>query len=130
MIALDTTAIIDIFKGDEDIKKLLLKLKEELITTLINYQEIMFGLDLANSRYQEEEVYYDEFFQDTNILVHNLESAKKGAEIYWQLKHGGKTIERFDCMIAGILLTHGVYRIITRNIKHFENIKELEIISY
>jgi len=130
MIALDTTAVIDIFKGEIKIKNLLNKSQEQVVTTLINYQEIMFGLDLSNKVHKEEEKYYDEFFQDITVLSHEMEASKKGAEIFWKLRREGKNIGRFDCIIAGILLTNGVHKIITRNLKHFENIKELKVISY
>lgn len=39
-------------------------------------------------------------------------------------------IGRFDSMIAGILLANGVDKIITKNVKHFEKIKGLRVISY
>ncbi len=130
MIALDTTAIIDIFKGEEDIKKVLGGIKDEFVTTLINYQEILFGLDLNDQGYKREIGYYDDFFQEVNILLHDKETAKEASKIFWNLKKQGRSIGRFDCMIIGILLHNGVNKIITRNVKHFENIKELKIITY
>ena len=130
MIALDTTAIIDIFKGDIQLKKILDGIKEQLVTTLINHQEIMFGLDLMDPAYKKEEDYYDDFFQSITILSNDVESSKKGSEIFWELKRQGKIIGRFDCMIAGILLTKGVQKLITKNKKHFENIKGLKVLSY
>ena len=55
MIALDTTAIIDIFKGDKELHSLLKKVNEPLVSTLINYQEIVFGIDDKDSRYSGEQ---------------------------------------------------------------------------
>ncbi len=130
MIALDTTAIIDIFKGDLKLKNVIEGVNEEFVTTIINHQEIMFGLDLSDDDYKKEELYYNEFFQDVMIVSITVEASKKGSEIFWKLKHKGKDIGRFDCMIAGILLTHGINKIITRNKKHFGNIGQLEVISY
>ncbi len=129
MIALDTTAIIDIFKGDKELHSLLKKVNEPLVSTLINYQEIVFGIDDKDSRYLGEQGYYGRLFD--NLLVFSLtnRSAKKASEIFWFNKKKGKTTGRFDCMIAGILLTNDVSKIITRN-KHLSDIPELQVLEY
>ena len=129
MIALDTTAIIDIFKGDKKLHSLLNKLDEPLTSTLINYQEIVFGIDKQDSKYSWEQKYYDNLFD--NLLLFSLtnRSARKASEIFWLNKKKGKTIGRFDCMIAGILLTNDVSKIITRN-KHLNYISELQVLEY
>ena len=48
MIGLDTSAIIDIFKGDKSIKLILEKNREPLAATIMSYLELSFGLDLEN----------------------------------------------------------------------------------
>ncbi|MBU4069862.1 MAG: type II toxin-antitoxin system VapC family toxin [Nanoarchaeota archaeon] len=130
MIGLDTTAIIDIFKNDLKIIKLINSLDKTFASTIINHQEIMFGLDNENLQHLEEEKYYDDFFN--NIFVFSLEkpSSKKASKIFWELKKQGESSGRFDCMIAGILLSNGINTIITRNVKHFKKIKNLKVISY
>lgn len=130
MIGLDTTAIIDLFREDLNLKEILEKIDEPLVTTELNYIELVFGIDHENKRAQLEEEYYDEFFN--SILSFNItrQVSKKASQIFWNLKKIGRTIEQIDCVIAGILLTNGVQKIITRNKKHFENIKGLEVISY
>lgn len=129
MIALDTTAIIDIFKGDKGLLSLLKKVNEPITSTLINYQEIIFGIDDKDSKYSWEQGYYDRLFD--NLLMFSLteRSAKKASEIFWLNTKKGKTIGRFDCMIAGILLTNDVSKIITRN-KHLSDISELQVLEY
>ena len=64
MIGLDTSAIIDIFKGSENIKKFLESNREPLAATIISYLELYFGLDPINSKHSDEARYYDEFFED------------------------------------------------------------------
>ncbi len=130
MIGLDTSAIIDIFKGSESIKEILLTINEPLIVTEISYLELMFGLDLKNLKHKREEKYYDEFFQSFLTLNLNNKACKKASEIFYDLKKKGKDIEQFDCIIAGIFLSNGIDKIISRNIKHFSNIIGLRVIPY
>ncbi len=130
MIAIDSDSLINIFKDDEKLNELLKSLEDDFCSTIINYQELIFGLNWRNSREFEEEDYYDNLFN--NIILFNLDkkSCKKSREIMFDLKKIGKTIGEFDCMIAGILLSNGVNKLITRNVKHFENIPGLKVISY
>lgn len=130
MIALDTTAIVDFFKGDPKIMKLLENLDEPLSSTIINYQEIMFGLDLENPHHLEEEKYYDLFFNSIFTFHLDEESSKKATKIDWKLKKKGISSGRFDSIIAGIITKNGVNKIITRNVKHFDKIEGLKVISY
>lgn len=130
MIGIDTSAIIDIFKGSASIKEILLGINEPLIVTEISYLELMFGLDIKNLKYKKEEKYYDEFFQSFLTLNLNDKACKKASEIFWDLKKKGKAIEQFDCIIAGIFLSNGIDKIISKNIKHFSNIIGLKVVPY
>ncbi len=42
----------------------------------------------------------------------------------------GNLIDSNDILIAGIMLSNGIIKIITRNVNHFEKIESLEIINY
>jgi len=130
MIGLDTEAVIGFFRKDPELIKLLESLKEDLASTIINYQEIIFGLDSQNKNHLEEKDFFDSFFNDITFLNLDKESCNKANEIFWYLGKKGTMPGKFDCMIAGILLANGVNRIITRNKKHFENIPGLKVISY
>jgi len=130
MIGMDTTAFIDLFKKEEDLLDLLAKIEEKIVSTIINYQEIMFGLDLLGIEHKSEFDYYETLFSEINLISLSKRASQKSSEIFWDLKKKGKMIDDFDCIIAGILLTNGVNKIITRNVKHFENVKGLKVISY
>src|SRR3989344_7338861 len=130
MIGLDTSAIIDIFRGDEKIKKFLENNKEPLVVSIINYLELFFGLDIKYPKYLDEIKFYKGFFDDLYNFDLTKESCEITSEIFQELKRKGKLIEQFDCIIAAIFITNGVNKILTRNVKHFENIKELNVISY
>lgn len=130
MIGLDTSAIIDLFRNNPALIALLEQIDDTVVLNQISYLEIMFGLDFQSRNDRSEEEYYDSLFNLYKILPLDNISCKKAAKISLELKKLGRSIEQFDCMIAGILLSNGIKKILTRNRKHFENIKELEVISY
>ncbi|MEK6940845.1 MAG: type II toxin-antitoxin system VapC family toxin [Nanoarchaeota archaeon] len=130
MIGLDTSAIIDIFKGNEAIKKKLLGLKEPLTVTQLSYLELMFGIDFSNKNFENEIHYYDTFFNTFLNFQLTCEACKRASQVSTSLTKKGKSIGKFDCTIAGIFLANGVNQIITKNVKHFQNIPEIKIINY
>lgn len=128
MIGLDTTAMIDLFKGVESIKQVLKKNKEPLCATRITYLELMFGIDPG--RHKNEEAFYDAFYSTLYALELDTESCKKAGRLFQELKQKGKTIGEFDCVIASMFLSNGVKKIVTRNKKDFEKIPGLKVLSY
>ena len=130
MIGLDTTAIIDIFRGDAGIQDFLRKNREPISSTMLNYLELYFGIDNGSKNSKKEGDYYDEFFESIITFELKKDSCKKASEIMSYLKNRGTPIEGFDCAIAAIFLTNGVKKILTRNIKHFEKINGIEVLSY
>ena len=130
MIGLDTSSIIDFFRGDVSLKSLLDNIDEPLVVNQIVYLEAMFGFDLSNKKHKEEEEFYDDLFGSLVNLELDSSASKKSASIFWELKKQGEIIEAFDCTIVGIYLANGVNRIITKNVKHFNKIKGLKVMSY
>lgn len=133
MIGLDTSAVIDLFKKDASLIKLLEKINDsndKVALNQITYLELMFGLNFEDESSKREEEYYDSLFGSSIVIQLNNSSSKKAAKISLQLKKIGKTIEQSDCTIAAVFITNGINKILTRNKKHFENIKELEIVEY
>ena len=130
MIGLDTSAIIDLFKKDMSLIKFLESTDDKVTLNQISYLELMFGLDFENKKYFSEEEYYDSLFANSLVLELNNSSCKMAGKILMRLKKIGKMIEQSDCAIAGIYLSNGVNKILTKNAKHFENIKELKVITY
>ena len=130
MIGLDTSAIIDIFRGDEKIKQFLENNKEPLAATIMSYLEVFFGLDPKNPKHKEEGSYYGELFKTAYNLGLTKDACEEASKIFWSLKREGKSIEQFDCVIAAIFITNGINKILTRNSRHFDKIKGLEVLSY
>ena len=83
-----------------------------------------------NPKYEKEGVYYREFFKRVHVLPLTLESCEDASYLFWSLKKEGKEIEQFDCVIAAIFLNNGINKIITKNAKHFERIKKMQILKY
>lgn len=130
MIGLDTSAIIDLFRGEEKVGKFLESNQEPLAVTIMSYLELSFGLDPSNPKHREEGKYYDEFFKGLFDIGLTKDSCEEASKIFWNLKKEGKSIEQFDCVIAAMFLSQGVTQILTKNSRHFDNIKELKVLSY
>ena len=127
---MDSTAIIDFSDGNESLKKLLDGLKESLAVNYISYLEVIFGLNLVDENYKFEENFYDGLFESFSNLNLDIAACKEASRIRWDLKRKGQDIGAFDCAIAGIYLTNGINKIITRNVKHFGRIKGMKAIGY
>ena len=130
MIGLDTSAIIDIFKGEGRIRNFLENNKEPLASTIVNYMELFFGINPGDARHVAEGKYYDEFFKGLYSISLSNEACKEASKIFWALKKEGRIIEQLDCVIAACFLTNGITKILTRNPEHFERIKQLNVIRY
>ncbi len=130
MIGLDTCTIIDIFKGNEKAKEVLQSNQEPYVATMMSYLELFFGIDPENKKHTLEAEYYRDFFNKIQTLDLSGVACEQASKIFWTLKKQGKIIEEVDCAIAGILIANGITKIITRNAKHFEKIKQLSVISY
>lgn len=130
MIGLDTSAIIDIFKGNENIRQLLQNTKEPLAATIVSYLELFFGINPENTKHTAEGKYYTEFFKEIYSIDLDKESCEEASRIFWKLKKEGKTIDQSDCIIAALFLANGINKIITGNPKHFERIKQLTTLHY
>lgn len=130
MIGLDSSAIIDFFKGDEKLSILLRNIKDSLVANQIVYLELMFGIDSNNLVHLEEEKFYDAFFDSLIVFDLDRNAGKLSSRIFHELSKKGEKIGEFDCIIAGIYLSKGVDKIITKNAKHFEKVKGLKVLSY
>ena len=130
MIGIDTTALIDLYKEDDNLIKLLSSLTEPICTTVINSLEINFGLNPKRKDYEIEKEFYLRLINNLIVLDFNKECIDESSSIFFELSSKGILIGKFDCMIAGTLLSNGVDTVITKNKKHFERIKRLKVLSY
>ncbi len=135
MIILDTSACIDYLNGNPNLKKVIFEQENLVHLTSITIYEVNIGLErtkrkISETRYKELYKFWMEFISGMEIFSLGLKEAEKAAEIHDILESKGKMIDDNDILIAGIMLSNGINKIITKNIKHFELIQELEIIQY
>jgi predicted nucleic acid-binding protein len=64
------------------------------------------------------------------IFPLGYKEAKMAAEIYSSLETIGNLIDDNYILIAATMLSNGIVKIITKNVKHFEKIEGLEVIPY
>lgn len=135
MIILDTSACIDYLTGNEDIKEKISKQEDLIHITSITVYEINIGLErtkrkISNKRYKELYKIWTEFISSMEIFALGYKEAEIAAGIYDNLESQGQRIDDNDILIAGIMLSNGIKKILTKNVNHFERIKDIEIISY
>jgi len=135
MIVLDTTACIDYLNGNEKIKETLSTIEELLHITSITVYEINIGLErtkrkISSKRYNELYKIWTEFISGMEIFSLGFKEAEKAAEIYDSLESKGLRIDDNDILIIGIMVSNGIKKILTKNVKHFEKIQGIEIIEY
>lgn len=135
MIILDSTACIDYLEGDNDLKKLLDSFIDIIGITTISVYEIFIGLEKTKRKRSESR--YNDLMKNWNNLISNMQilslgikEAMRSAEIFDQLSSEGQLIEDNDILIAGIMRSYSINKIVTRNSRHFNRIKDIEVITY
>ena len=64
------------------------------------------------------------------ILPYDEKSAEASSLIESSLRKSGEMIGTADILIAGIMKANGVKSIITTNVKHFNKIEGIEVMTY
>ena len=128
MKVLDTTFLIDLLNGEKDTLKIA-KGSEQVLTTQINMYEVIRGIFLRNNP-ASELLKATEMFENIRVLQLDNSATIKAAEIFADLTKKGKMIADNDCITAGIALSNGVNKIITKNIEHFKRIKGIKVEIY
>jgi len=123
-ICVDTDIIIDYLKGNQykHILSALVK-KYNCVVTPITAFELYYGGFYTGAIKPVEDV-----LTIFDLLHWTKEASKESARIHAELTKKGKGIEMRDALIAGICISQKV-SIVTRNIKHFQRIKDLHAID-
>ena len=131
MVCLETTLLVDALRGKEDARRLLEKLddgSEAVTIASLSIVEFISGA-LLNPKIKDEKDKVIEFLSSFIVLNLDKEGAILAGDVEAELTKRGELIEIEDIMIAAIAI-HNKEKLITRNKKHFERIKGLEIESY
>jgi tRNA(fMet)-specific endonuclease VapC len=130
MIA-DTSFIIDIMNKDEGAEKKLhelIKKGETQKVTSLTIFELYSGVIRSKKSEQEKEKILNTL-KEQFILHLDESAAEKAGEIDGGLVKEGNRVGIIDTLIGGIVLTKKE-KVLTRNIKDFKKIKNLEVESY
>ena len=119
MIILDTSALIDLFRGGNEIRKMV---DGDAASTAISYHEIYVGI--KRNKAKAEERFFTRFFSGTKIFDLDRASAEKSSEIMSRLLALGISVNAFDVLIAGIAVANGAETLITRD-RDFESIAKV-----
>lgn len=127
MILLDTSFLIDLFRGVESTKELA---EEDSVTTTISYHEIMTGI--KRKRAPREEKYFTRFFSEIALVPFNVQAADCSSEISAKLSSIGRKLNALDILIAGIALANGISDIVTRDpdFSEIEKVSDLKVVDY
>lgn len=120
MIA-DTTFLIDLLNGREDAK--FFAKHNYVVTTAISIFELFQGLKESEKKVAQN------ILEELPVLSFDKQAAILSANILKELKNKGLEIDPEDCMIAAIVLINKSV-ILTKNVKHFQRIRGLQIKQY
>jgi len=129
MYCLDSDVIIAHFRGDFSIKERLnILLTEELFITPITLCELYRGAFLSGN-VEKNRLLVEKLLERVSILDFDMPACEIFGRIYGMLKQSGKLTQDSDLMTASICISNNV-TLITRNKKHFENIKNLRAVEW
>ncbi|MBT4446696.1 type II toxin-antitoxin system VapC family toxin [archaeon] len=128
MIA-DSTILIDFLRNKpEAVQKI--RNAAILYTTEINVFEILTGVFFAKENINQKKERANAMFSNMIVLPLNRKASNEAAKIAGALFKKGTPIESTDSLIAGIAITNGITKILTKNKKHFEKIPGIKVITY
>ncbi|MFB6246231.1 MAG: type II toxin-antitoxin system VapC family toxin [Candidatus Pacearchaeota archaeon] len=125
MIGADTSFLVDFFKGDKDAVDFMDKNKENLCIC----DNVVYEFLCGNLKESEIDTFLG-FVSQFKVFSFNRDAAVLSSKIFRGSKRKGVSVAHPDVMIAGIYLANNVDKIVTRNKKHFENIKDLKVLRY
>jgi predicted nucleic acid-binding protein len=123
MIVLDTSFLIDLFKGE---RRTLSIIDSDVATTIITYHEILSGI--KHKKAKKEEMFFRRFFSKIKILEFDLNAAERSSEIMADLLIAGRPVNTLDVLIAGIAIANGAEKIATRD-KDFMEISKVSLLE-
>ena len=136
MTCLDTTVLVDLLRAnqnqhhraaEERIKRLWAG-GEFLFTTRINVAEVLVGANRANDPAVEKSR-IDRLLQPIVILELDEESAEQFAVIKANAFQTGRLSGDADMLIAAIAQVNNC-SLLTRNLRHFQNVQGLKVEAY
>lgn len=110
MIVLDTSSLIDFFRGEEKAREFM---DDDVTTTVISYYEILSGIKHRKAR--KEEQFFRRFFSEIEVLDFDRKAAEEASDIMGRLLSLGTPVNSTDVLIAGIAAANGAEKIVSRD---------------
>jgi predicted nucleic acid-binding protein len=131
MICLDSSFLIDLLRNNKlAIEKVKELEDEEFAISSISFFEIMLGINLMKHNKEERRKQFNKLIDNLETLDMDIPSADLSSKISADLISEGKTIDQFDCLIAGSILSNNINEILTKDKEHFSRIENIKVISY
>ncbi len=129
MACLDTTFLIDLLRGKEEVSVLMDEFDKTESSIVIAAPTVMeLWLGAIREGKDVEKIRINEMLNSLEILPLDEQSAKEAAEIEAELLKSGQIIEIEDIMTAAIARIHGE-KVVTRD-QHFAQIPGLKVLKY
>ena len=125
MICLDTSILIDFFRKEKKENSLFFRLTQQyriFTVSVITDYEIFVGSN------QEQQEFWENFFSRIVVLPFDSASSQMAVQIFKDLKAKYKLIEIPDIFIAATAIQNNL-PLATTNLKHFDRIEGLELVS-
>lgn len=132
MICIDSTLLVDFLNNRPEAITIVKKfIDKDLSTTSVNIFETVFGIyKKGNSNNKKEVEHFENLMENLTVLYLDYKASVLAAQIANDLIKRGREVQSHDCLIAGIMLSNGCDRIITRDTDHFKRIKWIKVERY
>jgi predicted nucleic acid-binding protein len=125
LICLDTSVLIDYFRKTKKENSFLTALLDRYDRFAIS---VITEFEIYSGATDEQIEFWDTFFQQIQLLPLNTEAIQTAIILFKQLKAQNSLIDMPDLFIAATALSHQL-PLATLNVKHFERIKQLDLIK-
>jgi predicted nucleic acid-binding protein len=133
-VLLDSCTLIDLLRGKPNAIQTVEGLRKEgavLHLSTLNSYEVLCGVMALSKDRERNQQAFDLLAANLGLLMFDSQSARCAAEIWAQQRMKGKPLDGLDCLIVGCAVAQGIDAIVTRNKKHFENIRGIKkVIAY
>jgi tRNA(fMet)-specific endonuclease VapC len=125
MIILDSSVLIEVFRKKDKTDTLFYKLAHSNnsfgISAITHYE-----IGIGNQKVHHE--YWEQLSANLTVIPFNQACSNTAIEIYQNLLKVNKMIDLADLLIGATALAYN-YPLATLNLKHFERIKNLELLK-
>ena len=127
MIIVDTTVIIDIWRGRSNVKSVLKPYSDQTISiSAITIAEIYDGLGYTKEK-KSEKIYHqirdqiEKLLSEFHVIPLNSQILQESGSLKGILRAKGIILDLADCIIGTTAKLMNAEKLITRNIRHFQD---------